>query len=139
MLVVKPFKKKYSISDHFGRVINPLTNQEEFNSGINFDMPLGTPLFAVVKGKIKFGCNEEHGNYVQLSFKTENFLKGYFIYSHLSQVMVLNGGKVMPGDLIGFSGNIPKTKKQTLNFQLHLMLYDKKYVPVNVSNYFNFS
>lgn len=71
--------------------------------GMDFAMEKGTPLKAIVEGKIQI---VDYGNLKAgktIVIEAENGMK--FIYGHLSEFKVKAGDYVKQGDLIGLSGN----------------------------------
>lgn len=91
---------KYKITSEF-------LSKEPFRShahnGIDFAMPIGTPLRAIQDGVIRL-ADYGHLNAGKTIFlQTEN--KITFIYGHLSKFTVKNGQYVKAGDIIGYSGN----------------------------------
>lgn len=85
--------------------------KSKFHNGIDFGVPLGTPIFAAEDGTIKASYNNDKGTVKWLRYQYglyivvehENNLST--LYAHLSRVLVRAGDKVKRGDLIGYSGN----------------------------------
>ena len=104
----------YRISSPFGNRLNPFTGQGmESHEGIDIAMPKGTPLYAIVDGKIvAVGNNPVAGNFVTLkdSKGTE------YTYSHLDSTEVTSGQEVKQGNLIGKSGNTGRSTAPHLHF-----------------------
>jgi murein DD-endopeptidase MepM/ murein hydrolase activator NlpD len=104
----------YRISSLFGKRTNPFTGQgQEDHNGIDIAMPRGTPLYAIVDGKIvAVGNNPVAGNFVTLrdSKGTE------YSYSHLDSSDVTVGQEVKRGNLIGKSGNTGRSTAPHLHF-----------------------
>jgi murein DD-endopeptidase MepM/ murein hydrolase activator NlpD len=92
----------FPITSLFGMRTNAITGQGmEDHKGIDIAMPPGTPLYAVVDGKVTaVGHNDVAGNFVTIrdSKGTE------YSYSHLSSQGVKVGQEVKRGDLIAKSG-----------------------------------
>jgi murein DD-endopeptidase MepM/ murein hydrolase activator NlpD len=104
----------FRISSPFGNRLNPFTGQGmESHEGIDIAMPKGTPLYAIVDGKIlSVGNNAVAGNFVTLkdSKGTE------YTYSHLDSTEVTSGQEVKQGNLIGKSGNTGRSTAPHLHF-----------------------
>lgn len=104
----------YRISSLFGRRTNPITGRgEEDHQGIDIAMPRGTPLYAIVDGKIvAVGNNPVAGNFVTL-----RDAKGTeYSYSHLDSSDVTAGQEIKRGSLIGKSGNTGRSTAPHLHF-----------------------
>jgi len=96
----------------------------KFHNGIDFAMPIGTPIFAAEKGIVEMvddqdkyrGCNRgAYGKYIVI--RHENNLMT--LYAHLSRYVVKKDDKVERGSLIGYVG---KTGYAT-GPHLHLTVY----------------
>lgn len=83
----------------------------KFHTGVDFGVPVGTPLFAVLDGKVVASDNNDkgtsrfnkfqYGKYVVIEH--DNNLST--LYAHLSRYAVQKGDIVKKGDVIGYSGN----------------------------------
>jgi len=75
------------------------------HTGIDYGMPVGTPLFAVTDGTIKDVLNDKsYGKVVVLS-ATHEGTKYDIWYCHMSKPEVKKGQKVSVGTQLGLSGN----------------------------------
>lgn len=94
------------------------------HNGIDFAMPNGTELKAVVEGKIQI---IDYGN--ALSGKTV-IIKGEdgmtYIYGHLSDFVVKNGDYVKIGDLLGYSGNSGNVFGVNGGYHLHFAIKNEQ-------------
>lgn len=75
------------------------------HSGIDFAVPVGTPLFAVGYGVVLFaGPNGPFGARLPQSIVVR-YGSHYVLYGHASAVRVRRGQAVAPGDVLGASGD----------------------------------
>ncbi len=85
------------------------------HNGIDFGVPIGTPIRAAADGKVlRAGDNGkyQYGKYVLIEH--ENNL--VTIYGHLSRHAVSTGAQVKQGDIIGYSGNTGYSTGPHLHF-----------------------
>lgn len=111
-----PFDGSYEITSPFG-VPHRITGTHQ---GVDFGLPLGTPLLAVTHATVSFiNLNDpDLGNAIELDIGG-----GYFVrYAHLSQVLVTVGQPVQAGQIIGKSGNTGASDGP----HLHNEIYRKK-------------
>ena len=103
------------ISDNYG-------NREEtsdFNKGVNFAVPEGTPVYAAGKGTVLNADDEDNG--YGLCVIIDHGSGGLAtLYAHLSEISVKEGGEVNAGDLIGYSGKTGNTYGATLHFEVRV-------------------
>jgi murein DD-endopeptidase MepM/ murein hydrolase activator NlpD len=134
----KPFNGAFQETDPFGPRVHPVLKILKFHNGIDFGLPLGTPVIACVDGRIESGFDSIDGYWIKLHFMTEARTKGFFLYDHLSKVDDVK--KVKAGDEIGKSGGSGRVTGTCLHFGLFLMLNkDKEYKVVNPKQYVNFA
>ena len=84
--------------------------------GNDFGCPVGTPLRAMSKGTVTFvGNNGNMGRLVKIAYwdGTESF------YAHMSTYAVSVGDAVMPGDVVGGSGNSGRSTGPHLHLEIH--------------------
>lgn len=74
------------------------------HTGIDFGMPVGTPLFAIAGGKVRLVNDKVYGLVVVIAYEHEG-IKYEDWYCHMSKQGVANGQTVSAGDGIGLSGN----------------------------------
>lgn len=85
-----------------------------YHTGVDFAVPVGTPVYAVADGKIE---NANWGkSYGTQAVQSVN--GGFVIYAHLSSLVVKPGQAVKRGDLIGKSGNTGNSTGPHLHFEL---------------------
>lgn len=90
------------ITSSFGERVNPILGSDEFHTGLDIAVPVGTEVMAVRGGAIKtIGHSDTYGNYVK--YVTEN---GYEVfYAHLDRCLLSEGDSFNQGDIIALSGN----------------------------------
>ncbi len=84
--------------------------------GNDFGCPVGTPLRAMSKGTVTFvGNNGNMGRLVKVRYweGTESF------YAHMDSYAVSVGDSVMPGDIVGRSGNTGRSTGPHLHLEIH--------------------
>ena len=83
--------------------------------GIDFAVPLGTPIRAAGAGMIvEVGENAEYGRFVRLAHAD-----GYqTLYAHNSRITVTDGARVAAGDPIALSGNTGRSTAPHLHFEV---------------------
>lgn len=99
-----PFSYIAPISQEFGK--NPqIYNQfgMDGHNGLDFAIPEGTELFAVIDGEVtEIGYDATgYGNHI----RTKNKDGIAIIYAHLSSISVSEGDAIQAGDLIAYTGN----------------------------------
>jgi murein DD-endopeptidase MepM/ murein hydrolase activator NlpD len=103
----------FEVTSLFGKRTDPITGREEDHQGIDIAMPKGTPLHAVVDGKIvAVDNNPIAGKYVILQDANGT----QYSYSHLDSSDVIKGQEVKRGNLIGKSGNTGRSTGPHLHF-----------------------
>lgn len=113
-----PMQSQHRISSPFnlGR-LHPVTGRVAPHHGVDFAMPVGTPVLTTGDGVVtRVGNHPFAGRYVEIQhpgqFKTR--------YLHLSRVLVRQGESVSRGARIALSGNTGRTTGPHLHFELHI-------------------
>jgi LysM repeat protein len=87
-------------------------------NGVDYGMPIGTPLYASAAGTViiskNSGWNGGYGNYVVIQHPNST----QTVYGHMSGVSVSVGQKVNQGQTIGSSGNTGKSTGPHLHFEI---------------------
>jgi murein DD-endopeptidase MepM/ murein hydrolase activator NlpD len=84
------------------------------HTGVDFAVPVGTPVLAVADGKIENGSwGKAYGK--QIIQKVDG---GWVIYAHLNALRVKPGATVKKGQIIGESGNTGNSTGPHLHFEL---------------------
>lgn len=107
-----PLPAQYTqISSGFGPRI--LYGASEYHEGIDIPCPIGTPVFAVLPGKVlRAGWLGNGGYGVVLAHENNT----QTIYCHFSEVAVREGQVVEQGSVIGLSGNTGRSTGPHLHF-----------------------
>lgn len=64
--IAYPFEEVHNITEAFGKRVHPITGEEHFHAGIDFEAPAGTPIYAGIEGKFNVGFDEEKGAYMTI-------------------------------------------------------------------------
>jgi septal ring factor EnvC (AmiA/AmiB activator) len=100
----------------FGPERHPRFNTTVNNNGIDIQVPIGTSVRAVAKGRVDY-TSEDYGTYGQMIIL--NHGDGYYsLYGHLSNISVATGQEVAPGQVIGQSGDTGSLKGPVLHFEI---------------------
>jgi murein DD-endopeptidase MepM/ murein hydrolase activator NlpD len=132
--VFRPVAWKFPISSPFGFRTDPETKQKSYHYGIDFAVPVGTPVVAAVNGKVDAaGWQDEKQPRVGFGLRVRQLWnvsgKEYFVYyGHLSELCVAPGQDIAAGTRIGLSGDTGKNYGAHLHFEVRLIGY--KGVPV---------
>lgn len=110
-----PFSGNYRISSNYGPRTAPTAGASSNHKGIDFAMPVGTPVLSSASGTIsKIGNSAARGNYVIVDngggFST--------LYQHLSSFSVGEGSTVLAGEEIAKSGNTGIGTGAHLHFEI---------------------
>jgi len=103
--LIRPFTGRHPITQPFGSTRFARTAyRTRFHNGIDYGMPIGTPILAAASGRVFAVGNNgryQYGRYIAIKH-TDNF---FTLYAHLSRESVTVGQLVNQGDIIGHSGN----------------------------------
>lgn len=113
-----PMRSNPRVSSHFNpRRLHPVTKRIAPHNGVDFAMPVGTPILSTGDGVItRIGDHPYAGKYIEVEhpgqFKTR--------YLHLSRTSVKRGQNVVRGQQIALSGNTGRSTGPHLHFELHV-------------------
>lgn len=105
------------VSSGFGFRDDPFTDRQTFHRGLDFSLPVGTPVRATAAGMVMaveqqrgFGkvVKVDHGNGVVT------------LYAHLDKALVKKGDRVERGDTIALSGSSGRSSAPHLHYEVHL-------------------
>lgn len=105
------------MSSRFGFRNDPFTEKQTFHRGLDFSVPVGTPVrvtgdgvVAEVQQQRGFGrvIKVDHGHDVTT------------VYAHLDQQLVKKGDQVSRGDIIGKSGNTGRSSAPHLHYEIRI-------------------
>ncbi len=100
----------------YGKRVHPITGVEHLHSGIDFAAKEGIPVVATANGNVVKAYHNKHGH-GNLVFIKHNDTFSTF-YSHLSEIKVKPGQKVMKGDVIGLVGNTGLSAGPHLHYEV---------------------
>lgn len=111
-----PTPRQYKISSPFNpRRLHPITGRVAPHKGVDFSMPIGSPVLAVGDGEVvvaKF--SGAAGNYVAIRHGRQYSTR----YMHLNKILVKQGQKIKRGDRIALSGNTGRSTGPHLHYEL---------------------
>lgn len=107
------------ISSGFGMRFHPVLGYTRMHKGIDFAVPVGTPVMAAGSGTVKFAGRENgYGNFMLI-----NHGNGYSTaYGHLSRFArgIHNGSAVHQGEVVAYSGNTGLTTGPHLHYEIRI-------------------
>lgn len=111
-----PTMKQFRISSSFNpRRVNPVTSRIASHKGVDFAMPIGTPVVAVGDGEVLIAKQSESaGYYIAIRHSCQYTTR----YMHLKKLLVKPGQKVKRGERIALSGNSGRSTGPHLHFEL---------------------
>ena len=126
-----PTGGKGRISDHYGYRTHPVLHHRQMHSGLDFAMPIGTPIYATANGVVlSAGIQPGYGHMVEIR---HNFGFGTR-YGHLNgKYAVKQGDFVKKGDIIAYSGNSGLSTGPHLHYEIRFI--SKALNPINFVNW----
>lgn len=111
-----PTAKQYRVSSNFNpHRLNPVTGRVAPHKGVDFAIPLGTPVLAVGDGEVIVAKRSGGaGNYVAVRHGRQYMTR----YMHMKKLLVKPGDKVKRGERIGLSGNTGRSTGPHLHFEV---------------------
>lgn len=114
-----PLQRQARVSSPFNpRRLHPVTGRIAPHKGVDFSMPIGTPVIAPADGtveKIAYQANGA-GRYVVIRHSREY----QTVYMHLSRPLVKAGQSVKKGERIALSGNTGRSTGPHLHYEFHI-------------------
>ena len=119
------------ISDHYGYRTHPVLHHRQLHAGLDFAMPVGTPIYATANGVVlSAGIQPGYGHMVEIR---HNFGFGTR-YGHLNgKYAVKQGDFVRKGDIIAYSGNSGLSTGPHLHYEIRFI--SKALNPINFVNW----
>lgn len=114
-------------SSPFGWRDHPLLHERRFHTGVDYAVPVGTPVHAAQAGKVIFiGTQGGYGKLLVIQHNTE--YKTY--YAHLSAFAkgLAEGSRVSSGDVVAYTGNTGLSTGPHIHFEIRR--YGKPVNPV---------
>lgn len=108
------------INSPYGYRKDPFTGKRKFHNGIDL-YARSDKVFAMMQGRVlKVGQDKVSGEYVTLQH-------GSFTvsYCHLSQIFVSQEQVVLPGDVVGITGNTGRSTREHLHITIR---YNEEYI-----------
>ena len=126
-----PTGGKGRISDHYGYRTHPVLHHRQMHAGLDFAMPVGTPIYATANGVVlSAGMQPGYGHMVEIR---HNFGFGTR-YGHLNgKYAVKQGDFVRKGDIIAYSGNSGLSTGPHLHYEIRFI--SKALNPINFVNW----
>ena len=111
-----PTIKQFRVSSNFNpRRLNPVTGHIAPHRGVDFAMPVGTPVLAVGDGEVVVSKNGNGaGNYIAIRHGRQYMTR----YMHLKKMRVKPGQQVKRGDRIALSGNTGRSTGPHLHYEI---------------------
>ncbi len=113
-----PFKGHHRISSPFNlRRRHPITKRISPHKGVDFGMPVGTPIYSTGDGVVTRVKNHPYaGKYIEIQHDGRYLTR----YMHLSRITVHRGEKVKRGERIALSGNTGRSTGPHLHYEIHI-------------------
>lgn len=113
-----PFQGRYRVSSAYNlRRVHPVTHRISPHRGVDFGMPVGTPILATADGEVTRVKNHPFaGKYIEIRHDGQYLTR----YLHLSRIKVNRGQKVKRGQVIASSGNTGRSTGPHLHYELHV-------------------
>lgn len=110
-----PTMKQFRVSSNFNpRRLNPVTGRVTPHRGVDFAMPVGTPVLSVGDGEVVAASRgSDTGNFVEIRHGRQYTTR----YMHLNRLLVKPGQKVKRGDRIALSGNTGRSTGPHLHYE----------------------
>jgi len=113
-----PFKGRHRISSPFNLArLHPITKRISPHKGVDFSMPVGTPVYATGDGVVTRVKNHRYaGKYIEIKHDGRYLTR----YMHLSRITVKRGQKVKRGERVALSGNTGRSTGPHLHYEIHI-------------------
>jgi len=113
---VLPASLEY-ISSGFGYRADPFTGSAAFHAGLDFRGPVGAPVFAAARGKVRFvGMKQGYGRCVEIDHGNGVVTR----YAHLSAFDAQVGQTIAGGQVLGRIGNSGRSTGPHLHFEVRV-------------------
>jgi murein DD-endopeptidase MepM/ murein hydrolase activator NlpD len=102
-------------SSNFGWRIDPFTGKSAMHEGVDFVVPLGTPIHAAASGIVVYaGWHPDFGNLVEIDHGNDILTR----YAHASKLFVHVGDVVKRGQLLSLVGSTGRSTGNHLHFEV---------------------
>jgi len=128
---IKPFKEKEGIrmSSPFGERVHPIKKKNMHHNGVDFAMPMNTPILASADGEVVDISYSDTGYGNKIVVKHDEVYSS--IYAQLASVVVEQGQPIKQGEVIAYSGSSGSSTAPHLHYEV---LKDGN--PVNPEKFF---
>jgi hypothetical protein len=105
------------VSSGFGKRKDPFTGKLTFHHGLDFSVPVGTPVRATADGLVTTVKHEKgFGRLIRIDHGGQVTT----VYAHLSKTFVQRGQRVRRGEIIGESGRSGRVTAPHLHYEVRL-------------------
>ena len=113
-----PFMGQVKVNSPFNlNRYHPIKKRRRPHYGVDFKLPIGTPVYAPAEGTVTYAGYMRGGGYTVII----NHKGGYTtVYMHLSKFDVRKGQKVRIGQVIAKSGNTGYSTGSHLHYEVHI-------------------
>ncbi len=113
-----PFKGHCRISSPFNLArLHPITKRIAPHKGVDFGMPVGTPVYSTGDGVVTRVKNHPYaGKYIEIKHDGRYLTR----YMHLSRITVKRGQTIKRGERIALSGNTGRSTGPHLHYEIHI-------------------
>lgn len=113
---VAPMKGMKPAGSHYGMRLHPVLGYYRMHYGNDYTAAQGTPLMAMSKGKVTFAS---YFGGAGICVQIEYWDGTVSYYEHMSKTTVKVGQEVLPGDVVGLSGNTGLSTGPHLHLEIH--------------------
>ena len=111
-----PTGRKVPISSKFGMTRFSRFKAFKHHKGIDFSVPIGTPIMATADGIVTKAINSKTGFGNHILIEHDGAYET--LYAHLSELFVIETQTVKKGDFIGYSGNSGRSTGPHLHYEV---------------------
>lgn len=115
-----PLRGNYRVTSEWGIRLNPVLHRRHLHTGMDFGLPVGTPIYAPADGVAHFVSNSYNGGYGTM-VKLEHSFGFSTFYAHLSKIVVKKGDFVRRGQVIAYSGNSGRSTGPHLHYEIRYL------------------
>lgn len=114
-----PMQTYHHMSAPYGYRTHPLLFTRHLHTGVDFAMPIGTPVYATADGVVN-DAQFSTGGYGYL-VKIDHSFGFMTYYAHLNKMVVRKGMFVKRGQLIAYSGNTGRSTGPHLHYEIRFL------------------
>lgn len=118
-----PLRGNYRVTSEWGTRVNPVLRRSQLHTGIDFGLPIDTPIYAPADGVVYFANNSYNGGY-GIMVKLEHSFGFSTFYAHLNRIVVNKGDFVRRGQIIAYSGNSGRSTGPHLHYEIRYLSQD---------------